>query len=103
MLTYSTWNEFVLKTFGSRMETLLDISEAIATKRMKERLEEYIKDHMDKLRMDYLPLTHKEIAEDLNTSREVITRLLKKMEENGKIRNTRFSVEWIGEIPSRLK
>jgi CRP/FNR family transcriptional regulator len=42
-----------------------------------------------------LPLTHQEIATDLNTSREVISRLLKKMELNGWIALNRNSIDWL--------
>ncbi|WP_220466415.1 helix-turn-helix domain-containing protein [Dyadobacter psychrotolerans] len=42
-----------------------------------------------------MSITHQEIANDLNTSREVVSRLLKKMEQDRKIRLSRNSVEWL--------
>jgi CRP/FNR family transcriptional regulator, anaerobic regulatory protein len=103
MLSYPTWNEFVLKTLCQRIEAMLSISEIIASKKMDERLELYIKDTMLKLGERSLHITHQEIADDLNTSREVITRLLKKMETDGRIRSTRYSVEWTGMIETGKK
>ena len=43
-----------------------------------------------------LNLTHQQIAEDLNSSREVISRLLKKMEKNGMLTLGRNAIEWLG-------
>ena len=52
---------------------------------MDERLEFYLKQQVEKFGTT-LKLTHQEIATDLNSSREVISRLMKKMEENGRLK-----------------
>jgi CRP/FNR family transcriptional regulator len=61
---------------------------------MDERLEFYLKKQVEKFGPN-LKLTHQEIASDLNSSREVISRLMKKMEKNGWIILHRNSIEWI--------
>ena len=61
---------------------------------MDERLEFYIKKQVQQFG-NTIKLTHQEIANDLNTSREVISRLLKKMENNGWIILNRNAFEWI--------
>jgi CRP/FNR family transcriptional regulator len=61
---------------------------------MDERLEFYIKRQVKQFG-NTIKLTHQEIANDLNTSREVISRLLKKMENNGWIEMNRNSFNWI--------
>jgi CRP/FNR family transcriptional regulator len=61
---------------------------------MDERLEFYIKSQVSQFG-NSVNLTHQEIANDLNTSREVISRLLKKMEHNGWIIMNRNSFDWI--------
>jgi CRP/FNR family transcriptional regulator len=61
---------------------------------MDERLEFYIKRQIAQFG-NTVNLTHQEIANDLNTSREVVSRLLKKMENNGWIIMNRNSFEWI--------
>jgi CRP/FNR family transcriptional regulator len=61
---------------------------------MDERLEFYLKKQVAKFGPS-LKLTHQEIASDLNSSREVISRLMKKMEKNGWIILHRNSIEWI--------
>jgi CRP/FNR family transcriptional regulator, anaerobic regulatory protein len=81
MTKYKSWYYFVLETYRSRFEELLFVIDNIAFKNMDERLEFYLKQQAEKFGKD-LSLTHQQIANDLNSSREVISRLLKKMEKN---------------------
>ncbi len=81
MTKYKSWYYFVLETYRSRFEELLFVIDNIAFKNMDERLEFYLKQQSEKFGKD-LHLTHQQIANDLNSSREVISRLLKKMEKN---------------------
>ena len=60
---------------------------------MDERLFKYLKDKAMVVHNDVLHVTHKEIAEDLHTSRVVISRLLKKLENEGKIKLFRNSIK----------
>ncbi len=91
---FKSWHYFVIKTYRSRYEELLKTINAVAFKNMDERLEFYIKRQVSQFG-NTLHLTHQEIANDLNTSREVISRLLKKMENNGWIEMNRNSFNWI--------
>lgn len=61
---------------------------------MDKRLEYYLKKQVAQLGSN-LKITHQEIANDLNSSREVISRLLKKMEVNAWLVIHRNSIEWI--------
>ena len=74
---YKSWHYFVIKTYRSRYEELLKTIHEVAFKNMDERLEFYIKKQVAQFGVT-VKLTHQEIANDLNTSREVISRLLKK-------------------------
>ena len=95
MKTYKTWYYFVLETYRSRFEELLVVIDHISFKAMDERLESYLdKQHQD-LDTRILPLTHSEIANDLNSSREVISRLLKKMEQQKKVILHRSYIEYL--------
>jgi len=85
MLEHRSWYYFVLETYRSRFEELLTVIDAIAFKAMDERLEFYLIKQAKTLEATLLNTTHQQIADDLNTSREVISRLLKKMEQNGMI------------------
>jgi CRP/FNR family transcriptional regulator len=92
MTRYKSWYYFVLETYRSRFEELLVVIDNIAFKNMDERLEWYLKRQKEKLGKS-LPLTHQQIANDLNSSREVISRLLKKMEKNQLLILHRNSIE----------
>ena len=91
---YKSWHYFVIRTYRSRYEELLKTINEIAFKNMDERLEFYIKRQVKQFG-NTVNLTHQEIANDLNTSREVVSRLLKKMEHNGWIAMNRNSFDWI--------
>lgn len=85
MLDHKSWYYFVLETYRARFEEMLTVVDAIAFKAMDERLEFYLINQARTLETTIIKTTHQEIANDLNTSREVISRLLKKMEQNGMI------------------
>lgn len=91
---YKSWHYFVIKTYRSRYDELLKTVNEIAFKNMDERLEFYLKRQVKQFGRQ-VKLTHQEIASDLNSSREVISRLMKKMEKNGWIIIHRNSFEWI--------
>jgi len=82
MSQHKTWYHFVIETYRTRFEELLMVIDDIAFKNMDERLESYIRRQADASGPN-LYLTHQDIATDLNSSREVISRLLKKMEKKG--------------------
>ncbi len=94
MSKYKSWYQFVITSYRNRFEELLKKIDAIAFSGMDERLAEYLKKQVQKLGTT-LKITHQEIANDLNSSREVISRLLKKMESKGWLTIHRNSIEWI--------
>ncbi|HWV70908.1 MAG TPA: Crp/Fnr family transcriptional regulator [Pseudosphingobacterium sp.] len=95
MRKYKSWYYFVLETYRARFEELLVVIDHIAFKGMDERLEFYLKKQVDDLETRKLNITHQEIASDLSTSREVISRLLKKMEQQHYIKLYRSHIEWL--------
>jgi CRP/FNR family transcriptional regulator len=60
---------------------------------MDERLEFYLKRYADKSAKKIIELSHQQIADDLNSSREVISRLLKKMEQRNLVKLHRNMIE----------
>ncbi|KGL59333.1 MULTISPECIES: Crp/Fnr family transcriptional regulator [unclassified Polaribacter] len=90
---YKTWQTYILQSYHSRMDELLEAVDTIAFLKMDERLFKYLKDKAMVVHNDVLHVTHKEIAEDLHTSRVVISRLLKKLENEGKIKLFRNSIK----------
>ncbi|MBU0695967.1 MAG: Crp/Fnr family transcriptional regulator [Bacteroidetes bacterium] len=95
MREYKTWYYFVLETYRNRFEELLMVLDSIAFKALDERLLFYLKNQYKKSKNRELNITHQEIANDLNSSREVISRLLKKLEQRGEVLLHRNSIEWL--------
>lgn len=93
MMEHRTWYEFVIFTYRIRFEELLEVVDSIAFRAMDERLEFYLKRHSDACGCKDLKLSHQEIATELNTSREVISRLLKKMEQHELVKLHRNHIE----------
>ncbi|GAC1593010.1 MAG: Crp/Fnr family transcriptional regulator [Ginsengibacter sp.] len=91
---YKSWYQFVITSYRNRFDELLKTIDAIAFNSMDERLEYYLKNLVSKTG-NLLKITHHEIANDLNSSREVISRLLKKMEAKQWVIIHRSSIEWI--------
>lgn len=95
MKNYKSWYRFVVETYRYRFEELLALMDNVVFKNMDERLESYLARQFNELNTHELKLTHQQIADDLNTSREVITRLLKKLEQRGSIKIHRSHIEQI--------
>lgn len=93
MMQHRSWYEFVIETYRSRFEEVLTVIDSIAFRAMDERLEYYLKRHKDACGCSDLKLSHQEIANELNTSREVISRLLKKLEQRGHLKLHRNHIE----------
>lgn len=93
MLKFKSWSHFVIQTYRNRFDEMLTVIDNIAFRNMDERLEFYLKRCRTQTGESQLNLTHQQIADDLNSSREVISRLLKKMEQMGKISLNRNSIE----------
>ena len=93
MRDYRTWYYFVMETYRTRFEELLMVIDSITFKALDERLIFYLKNQTEKLKTKQLHITHSEIANDLNSSREVISCLLKKMEQKGLVVLNRNYIE----------
>jgi CRP/FNR family transcriptional regulator, anaerobic regulatory protein len=78
---YKQWKDFVSSTYQMRFQELLVALDAVAFKRMDERLMRYIVAKMKQHKANELHTTHQEIANELGTSREVVSRLLKQLEK----------------------
>ncbi|AFL86030.1 cAMP-binding protein [Belliella baltica DSM 15883] len=78
---YKQWKDFVANTYQNRFQEMLVALDAVAFKRMDERLMRYIVTKMKQYKSNELHTTHQEIANELGTSREVISRLLKQLEK----------------------
>ena len=93
MNKYKSWYYFVLETYRNRFEELLTVIDNVAFRNMDERLFFYLKRYIETNRSNTISLSHQQIADELNSSREVISRLLKKMEQRGLVVLNRNSIE----------
>lgn len=93
MNKYKSWYQFVIQTYRSRFDELLSVIDNIAFRNMDERLEFYLKRRADETGRKTIELSHQQIADDLATSREVISRLLKKMEQRNLLHLQRNMIE----------
>jgi CRP/FNR family transcriptional regulator len=78
---YKQWKDFVSNTYQRRFHEMLLALDAVAFKRMDERLMRYLVTKMKQHKSNELHTTHQEVANELGTSREVISRLLKQLEK----------------------
>ncbi|TBW28895.1 Crp/Fnr family transcriptional regulator [Gramella sp. KN1008] len=92
---YKTWRNFVFQAYHARLSEMLDTIDAIAFLNMDQRLMRYLRDRAKIKGDDLIQSTHQEIAYDLHTSRVVISRLLKKLEMEGKISLQRNQIKVI--------
>lgn len=83
--TYKSWRTFVFESYHNRLKELLTTIDTIAFQNMDERLVGYLKEKIRINNENTIRNTHQEIAYDLHSSRVVISRLLKKLEDLGKI------------------
>lgn len=93
MNTYRSWQSFILQSYHERMQELLEAIDTIAFLNMDERLLKYLKDKAIVNRGEVIHVTHKEIANDLHTSRVVISRLLKSLEKKKIIKLSRNQIQ----------
>lgn len=95
MREHRQWYYFVLETYRHRFEELLQVIDQVVFHSMDEKLEFYLKRQFG-IFGDQFPVTHQQIADDLNSSREVISRLLKKLESSGLIKISRNEIQRTG-------
>lgn len=93
MSQYPDWQRFILANHGQRMKQVVDRLEAVAFRPLEENLTFYLTEKKRIHRSSSLQLTHEEIAQDLRTSRVVISRMLKQMERNEKLALHRSRIE----------
>jgi CRP/FNR family transcriptional regulator, anaerobic regulatory protein len=92
MKDHKNWYYFVLETYRARFEELLQVIDQVAFHSMDEKLLFYLKRQFETLKTKTISVTHQQIADDLNSSREVISRLLKKLETQKRIAVSRNEI-----------
>ena len=98
LLKYPTWKSFVMRTIRERFNEMLKTIDQIAFQKLDERLTNYLKEKAKTTGSSLLNLSHQQIANELATSRVVISRLLKKLETDKKLLLYRNQIKLLKDI-----
>lgn len=90
---YKSWNIFMLNTYQARFDELLQTLDSIAFSKLDQRIAEYLKKQSVALKTKRIETTHQQIAVELGSTREAVSRLLKQMENKGLVALGRNAIE----------
>jgi CRP/FNR family transcriptional regulator, anaerobic regulatory protein len=85
LIKFPTWKSFVIKTIRNRFHEMLNVIDQIAFQKLDERLVYYLKEKSKVTGSTLINLSHEQIAAELATTRVVISRLLKALENDKKV------------------
>lgn len=83
---YPEWLDYIFRLYHKRFEELLDIINAIAFKKVDERLLNLLTKKAEIANSNTIVVTHEQLANELGTARVVVSRLLKQLEDSGKVK-----------------
>ncbi|WEK70039.1 MAG: Crp/Fnr family transcriptional regulator [Candidatus Chryseobacterium colombiense] len=90
---YPEWLDYIFRLYHKRFEELLDIINAIAFKKVDERLLNLLHKKSELSNSSTIIITHEQLANELGTARVVVSRLLKQLEEEGKLKLGRNKIQ----------
>ncbi|MEG0851340.1 MAG: Crp/Fnr family transcriptional regulator [Flavobacterium sp.] len=83
---YPQWLDYIFRLYHKRFEELLEIVNAIAFKKVDERLLNLLNKKSELLKSETILITHEQLANELGTARVVVSRLLKQLEEEKRVK-----------------
>ena len=89
---FKSWRHFIIDSYHFRLIEMIEAIDSLAFMKMHERLFKYLTDKVKITKDVNLEITHQEIADDMHSSRVVITRLIRQLHEEGKIYSTRNKI-----------
>ena len=89
---YPEWLDYIFRLYHKRFEELLEIINAIAFKKVDERLMTLLRKKAELTDNPVISITHEQLANELGTARVVVSRLLKQLEENGAVHLGRHKI-----------
>jgi CRP/FNR family transcriptional regulator, anaerobic regulatory protein len=92
-LKYPSWNRFIIRTFKSRYDELLTAFGNVAFKPIQVRVKEYLSAYQKNNGSTKVPISHQKLANELGTTRVVISRILKQFEKEDHIKLHRGFIE----------
>ena len=92
---YPQWLDYIFRLYHKRFEELLEIVNAISFKKVDDRLLTLLYKKQELTGNNILNITHEQLANELGTARTVVSRLLKQLEEMGKVKLGRNKITLI--------
>jgi len=98
MQKYSTWKSFVMRTIRSRFNELLNAIDQLAFQKMDDRLVHTLKEKSKATGSSLIHISHEQLANEMASSREVVSRLLKKLEIDNKVLLYRNQIKLLNDL-----
>ncbi|MBL7874362.1 MAG: Crp/Fnr family transcriptional regulator [Cyclobacteriaceae bacterium] len=89
---FPEWTDFIFKLYHKRFEELLTAVNAIAFQKLDSRLLQLLKQKADLYRSKEIKITHQQLADELGTAREAVSRVMKQMENEGLVNLSRNKI-----------
>jgi len=93
LFKYREWKTFINQTYSSRFAELIEVIDLIAFNNLDKKILNYLEKKKEALDTAIIPITHQQIAAELNTHREAVSRLLRSMEQKGIVKLGRNTIE----------
>jgi len=93
LFKYQEWKTFINQTYSSRFAELIEVIDLIAFNNLDKKILNYLEKKKEALNTSILSITHQQIAAELNTHREAVSRLLRSMEQKGIVKLGRNTIE----------
>ncbi|MBN8575478.1 MAG: Crp/Fnr family transcriptional regulator [Cytophagales bacterium] len=89
---FPEWSDFIFRLYHKRFEELLTAVNAIAFQKLDSRLLQLLKQKSDLYKSKKLSITHQQLADELGTAREAVSRVIKQMENEGLVKLARNKI-----------
>lgn len=90
---YKSWNDYIIRTFRNRYDDLLYTFEGVAFEHIDKRIFDYLTSRKNKNSSNIIEISHQDLANELGTTRVVVSRILKQFELDGKVKLHRKGIE----------
>ncbi len=94
-LKFKSWNEFMIRTFSNRYNELLGSFTDVAFKSVQVRLMDYLHERSERDNTERIRISHQTLANELGTTRVVVSRILKQLEYENEVRLYRGAIQLI--------
>lgn len=91
-LKYPSWNKYVMRMFRTRYDELLKAFETVTFEHIDARITQYLKRKMQQENSRTINISHQRLANEIGTTRVVVSRILKQFEKDKKIKLSRGAI-----------